>query len=252
MNRWKRVAGAAAGAAATVVALGIADVGGALSASASTPCKVSVMNVTGRASDYEYDTTMSRSGVITTSPRRYFKNGINTGLSSIKTVACKDSRTHAWTVVSQNLTEVENDLVLTVTGTKVEVAMRSGSRGYGVFVTKITPKAIQVEAVVCHSKPTGLLGTAHALLGLPWPVPFVAGVVQYIADHALPAAGKNYWCGRLDDPMTISWHLAKDGTAVLAPGHYLPNASVTWQEATNTGAYVGTTRQEVVEIRPGT
>jgi hypothetical protein len=224
-------------------------------AAACSDTKTSTMYVKALANEYQYDTTISSSGTITTSPPYYIRNNVNTGYSAVTVLGCKNPKTGAWSALSYGVDQIHNDLVLTYSGKKVAVKPRVRDRGYGVFVTRTTSNQVMVEAMVCASKPKSLtwLGALKFVTGLPIPAKISVNVGLYLANRAIPSgSGPTYACGQMGTA-SIPWSFTSSGVAKLkmpSTGHYLYTTRASWQNAC-TVRYCGTTNDHVVEVRAG-
>lgn len=80
--------------------MGMNRVGVASAAVACSATRTSTMNVTGRASEYEYVTYISNGGVVTTSPRMMIRSNVNTGYSAITVTSCKNPKAGVWSALT--------------------------------------------------------------------------------------------------------------------------------------------------------
>jgi hypothetical protein len=230
----------------------------AANAAACSATRNSTMYVTGRANQYMYETFISSSGAVTTSPRRFVRKGVNTGYAAITVFGCKNPRTGRWSALGYKVDDVQNDLDLIRVRNKVAPRPHVGDRGFGVFVRRTTANRVEISSVVCRVKPAPLnfLGAAKFISGLPIPIKDPRLVIgQWIVNQALPSGpGPTYPCGELG-AASIPWSFSKSGVAQLhVPGHYLHYGTATWQEACTLRPnlrYCGMTYHEGIEVRAG-
>jgi hypothetical protein len=217
--------------------------------------KESTLYVKAQANYCQFDTNISNSGEVTTTPRQCTKENLDIGQTAITIAACKPAATGEWSVVSPPTSRAEGvplDLELRERGAEgVSIRPLTGDRGFGVFVRKITNNSVKIESVVCRKKPAPLtlLGVANFVTDLPvWPGGW--GVAAWAVNKALPdGPGSTYPCGRLGAE-SIPLSLTDRGDAHLhVPERYLHSSSWTLDGSCYPAMrYCGTTFEQSISI----
>ncbi|HJW76226.1 MAG TPA: hypothetical protein VJ787_11270 [Thermoleophilia bacterium] len=228
-------------------------------AQAATACadaRTSTMYLTGRANEYQYETDISYSGVITTLPRQPVRENVNTGYAAVTVTGCKDPVTGKWSALSYSVEQLltQRDLDLNIARDQVTPRPHEGDRGFGVFVKRTTADRVEISSVVCREKPAPItwLGVAKFVTGLPIFKSNALGIGMWVFNVSLPEGpDATYPCGELGSE-SIPWSFTDDGVAQLhVPGHYLHYGSATWEGGCPALRYCGFTHEQGIEVLQG-
>jgi hypothetical protein len=226
-------------------------------AAACSQTQYSTMYLKGTASQYEYVTYVNRSGQVSVSRPYYYRQNVDTGYVAVSVLACKEARTKRWIPLSYAVGHIQKDLDLLVSAGVVSPRPRVRDRGFGVFVNRVTAGAVEVDSVVCTSRPqrSAALGVARLLSTLPLPGPSWIGIAQAIAGAKLPAGKDVYSCGAIGSA-AVPWRFDAAGTARLAlpgTGHYLHSGTGSWTASSCPPSYrdCAVSHRQAIEVRAG-